>query len=332
MLLKCLRFGLLGATLVITLHVAAATRYWTLTGVQFEDGALATGYFGYDDATNTIANWNIRVSGGRSFLAFTYTPGNSHQARNATGLDLWSYNGEFRTLWVGLPTPLDGSNATVSIAPATGSEASGFFIFAGEFEILETRAIITGSLAFTPLPPPVAIVQVDEFYHSGLRHYFITADTAEKQDLDPVTGVHRGWVRTGESFKAYATGSSASGSRLAPDSVYPGSVIPVCRHYGDPMQDLDSHFYSASAGECEKVNDLFGRDWLFESDNVFQIDRPDTNGACRAGTMPVYRLWNQRKDSNHRYTTSAAIKAQMIAAGYVAEGYGPDGVVMCAVQ
>jgi hypothetical protein len=37
-------------------------------------------------------------------------------------------------------------------------------------------------------------------------------------------------------------------------------------------------------------------------------------------------------DSNHRYTTSAAIKADMLAAGYIAEGYGPDGVVMCAVQ
>jgi hypothetical protein len=53
-------------------------------------------------------------------------------------------------------------------------------------------------------------------------------------------------------------------------------------------------------------------------------------GACPMGTIPVYRLWNQRADSNHRYTTDAAIKAQMIANGYVAEGYGPDSVIMCA--
>jgi hypothetical protein len=44
----------------------------------------------------------------------------------------------------------------------------------------------------------------------------------------------------------------------------------------------------------------------------------------------VYRLWNQRVDSNHRYTTDPAIKAQMIAKGYVAEGYGPDAIMMCA--
>ena len=64
-------------------------------------------------------------------------------------------------------------------------------------------------------------MQVDEFYHPGLRHYFITAEAAEKQLLD--TGVHPGWERTGESFKAYATGSSAN-----------GSINPVCRYYGDP--------------------------------------------------------------------------------------------------
>jgi hypothetical protein len=46
----------------------------------------------------------------------------------------------------------------------------------------------------------------------------------------------------------------------------------------------------------------------------------------------VYRLWNHRVDSNHRYTTDAAIKAQMIAAGSVAEGYGPDAVDMCALS
>jgi plasmid maintenance system antidote protein VapI len=50
------------------------------------------------------------------------------------------------------------------------------------------------------------------------------------------------------------------------------------------------------------------------------------------GTIPLYRLWNQRADAGHRYTISAAIKAQMLAADYLAEGYGPDGVAMCAVQ
>jgi hypothetical protein len=60
---------------------------------------------------------------------------------------------------------------------------------------------------------------------------------------------------------------------------------------------------------------------------------PDTGtGACAGGDVPVYRLWNGRTDSNHRYTTSPAVKATMLAQGYVAEGYGPDQVAMCAAQ
>jgi hypothetical protein len=46
--------------------------------------------------------------------------------------------------------------------------------------------------------------------------------------------------------------------------------------------------------------------------------------------MPVYRTWNQRADSNHRYTAVREIRDGMVARGYVAEGYGPDAVAMCA--
>jgi hypothetical protein len=48
--------------------------------------------------------------------------------------------------------------------------------------------------------------------------------------------------------------------------------------------------------------------------------------------VPVYRLWDNRADTNHRYTTSAAIRDQFIAKGYVAEGYGTPPVAMCAPQ
>ena len=55
-------------------------------------------------------------------------------------------------------------------------------------------------------------------------------------------------------------------------------------------------------------------------------------GACVAGGVPLYRTWNGRADSNHRYTTSMAIREQMIAKGHVPEGYGPNGVAMCVLQ
>ena len=69
-----------------------------------------------------------------------------------------------------------------------------------------------------------------------------------------------------------------------------------------------------------------------ESDNVFQIALPNTStGACPAGTIPVYRVFNNRTDANHRYMTSTTIRAQMEALGWVREGYGPDATFLCAV-
>ena len=340
MLSKYLRTGLLAATLVASLHVAAAPRYWMLTGVDFRTGysGHATGYFSYDDATQTISNWNVQVD--RFFVdilpGFTYVPGNSttsviQPAGAAAPTLLFSAT-------MGVPGPyflvrqlrliplaaLDGSNVTVPLATFSSIE---------EFPSLkppDSRVVTAGSLTLIPEPPAVAVAQVDEFYNAALRHYFITADAAEKQALD--TGVTSGWIRTGESFKAYAKGSNTS-----------GSVNPVCRFYGPPeicsyygygcVVGPDSHFFSADSGECQTVFRGFGGIWQLERDNAFQINLPDkTSGACQVGTTPVYRLWNQRVDSNHRYTTSAAIRTQMLAAGYRAEGYGADGVVMCAVQ
>jgi len=60
---------------------------------------------------------------------------------------------------------------------------------------------------------------------------------------------------------------------------------------------------------------------------------PDaTNGACPAGTAAVYRQWNQRIDSNHRYVADPTLRAAMIERGYLSEGYGVDGVALCAPQ
>ena len=335
MLIACLRVWFLFAIVLASFDVPAAPRFWTLTGVQLEDGAVATGYFSYDDATGTIANWNVRLSGGPGpFIPWTFVPGNSHEWPPAPAFapNLYVYSGIvpyvvpggfwWRSLVITPLLPLDGSSASVSINLLGSHE----FFEDDNFSVGSSRKIIAGSLALTTLPSPVTIVQVDEFYHSGLLHYFITADAAEKQLLD--TRVHPGWERTGESFKAYATGSSAHGS------IADGSINPVCRYYGDPERGLGSHFYSAdSRDECVSVFVKFPSEWLLESDNVFQINLPDmATGGCPAGTIPVYRLWNEQGDSNHRYTTSTAIKAEMLAAGYRSEGYGPDGVVMCAVQ
>lgn len=161
---------------------------------------------------------------------------------------------------------------------------------------------------------------VEEYYNPARDHYFMTADATEILDLH--AGVHTGWTRTGERFLAYATGGSN------------GQANPVCRFYGLPAAGLDSHFYSADTSECLTVSrPPFYPSWVKESDNVFEIPLPNTlTGDCPAGTLPVYRLWNRRADSNHRYVTNPALKQQLVSQGYAAEGYGPDAVALCALE
>jgi hypothetical protein len=165
-----------------------------------------------------------------------------------------------------------------------------------------------------------ATTDVVEYYNAALDHYFITANADEMAKLD--NGTFVGWRRTGQSFKSYPADSSALATDLA---------SAVCRFYGNPAAGLDSHFYSAAKDECDAVRQKFPDAWVYESGDVFQAIVPDkTTGACPEGSAPVYRLWNQRADVNHRYTTDAAIRTQMIGRGYVPEGYGPLGVAMCA--
>jgi uncharacterized repeat protein (TIGR02543 family) len=166
-----------------------------------------------------------------------------------------------------------------------------------------------------------ATVPVVEFYNAALDHYFITANPGEMAKLDD--GTFKGWQRTQQSFKAFPPESWALAAGLA---------RVVCRFYGNPAAGLDSHFYSATKDECDDVKRKFPDSWIFESADVFQAVVPDRlTGECPDGTIPVYRLFNQRADANHRYTTDLAIRAQMIAKGYVPEGYGPLGVALCAL-
>ncbi len=53
-------------------------------------------------------------------------------------------------------------------------------------------------------------------------------------------------------------------------------------------------------------------------------------GVCPAGTTPIYRVFSDRADANHRYMTDRAVRDFMVASGWLAEGDGPDLVVMCA--
>jgi len=164
-----------------------------------------------------------------------------------------------------------------------------------------------------------------EYYDAALDHYFVTAlaDEIDAIDAERVSG----WQRTGERF------SIGGGS-----NTHPGLDRPVCRFYIPPGAG-DSHFYSASAEECAETQARF-LGIVLETIGAFHAALPDpATGACPVFRgygfpvllTPVYRLWNQRIDSNHRYTWRTAIRNEMISRGYLSEGYGPMGVAMCVL-
>jgi len=155
---------------------------------------------------------------------------------------------------------------------------------------------------------------VIEYYYALLGHYFITSFVDDMNALD--SAHFPGWSRTGYTFNA----SNAS-----------DGFVSVCRFYIPPPYG-DSHFFSASSAECTAVASRFPQ-FLLETPNAMKVGLPDPmTGLCPAPTlMPVYRVWNNRLDTNHRYTTDRSVRDAMVALGWIAEGYGPDAVAMCAL-
>ncbi len=181
--------------------------------------------------------------------------------------------------------------------------------------------LVFAALSF-PVPAAIATeatTELVEFYNQSLDHYFITLGPKEIQDLD--AGVHPGWVRTGYRFLVVKNGDSQEGS------------VPVCRFYGRPEAGLDSHFYSAKASECQDVKDKFAYAWQIETEEAFRAFLVDPyTGKCPADTVPVFRLWNQRPDVNHRFTDQLTVFQAMLGLAYKAEGDGNPSqpVAFCA--
>ena len=148
-----------------------------------------------------------------------------------------------------------------------------------------------------------------EWFNTITGHYFFTSGPEEIAIVDR-GGAGPGWVRTGGEFGTYLHADDAPG------------LSPVCRFYG---AGPNSHFYTPNAQECEFVKRP-GSGWAYEG-TAFYIYEAQ-NGACPAGTTPVYRSYNNRaaqNDSNHRFTVDATVFAKSSSFGYV-----PEGVAMCA--
>ena len=209
-----------------------------------------------------------------------------------------------------------GSAAAIEYAALVRSEMNALLTY---FQNDETMAadlaayLATVTPVAPPPPPPPPTSPVVEYFHAGFGHYFVTNIGSEISALD--AGQFAGWVRTGRTFNAYTTGN--------------GTVTPVCRFFTVAFAPKSSHFYTPFATECESLKN--GHDWQFEGEAFF-VDLPDSNGVCPGTHSAVYRLYNNGQNGapNHRYATDPAVRAEMIAKGWVSEGQGPLGVIFCS--
>jgi Repeat of unknown function (DUF5648) len=198
----------------------------------------------------------------------------------------------------------------IAFLPAvTGSTFAGITITSNG--IGSPQTVIVSGVGYAPDGSP-AVSTVIEFYNASLDHYFISTLPMEIADLD-VGNVFLGWVRTGLSFNAYLPATAGAS--------------PVCRFYLPPPYG-DSHFYGRGTLECAQTAQN-NPGFIQETPEAMDMFLP-TEGVCPSNTIPVYRVFDNRPDVNHRYTTDRAVRDQMVAAGWVAEGGGPDLVVMCA--
>lgn len=197
-------------------------------------------------------------------------------------------------------TNLPSYNAATPDTPANPNYAWGY-------------GILDAAAAVRSLQPAGTPLNVIEYYHQQLDHYFITWVAAEIANLD--SGATTGWTRTGQTFKVYSASQAGTSA--------------VCRIYIPPGLG-NGHFFGRDSNECNGTMNK-NPTFILESPTFFYLYPPNL-GNCAAGQVPVYRVFSNRADANHRYTTDRATRDAMVSKGWLAEGDGPDTVVMCAPQ
>ena len=196
------------------------------------------------------------------------------------------------------PLPVDGRHAVAR----DGSAVIADFGMWGTFDI------------------PTTVVR--EFYNPGLDHYFMTNRADEIALL--LSGAIPGWQPTGKALYAV--------SRPLSDA-----YRPVCRYLLERPGGF-SHFFSAWDDECAAL--AAEPTDMLEARAAFYVAVP-SEGAC--GTRgpipgngygviggPVYRLWNGKPETNHRFVTELAERDAMVARGWIPEGQGIYDIAMCA--
>lgn len=181
--------------------------------------------------------------------------------------------------------------------------------------LLDMGLAIASTFPASSVAPP-GTAPVIEYYRADKDHYFMTASADEQAFVDNNLGGT--FQRTGELFYAWLDPALA-----------PPDAVPVCRFYS-PLPLIDSHFYTAFADECNFVISHWPNVWLLESRAAFYVLPADAAGNCGAGTLPVYRFFDNRNDANHRHTIDLSVRRAMLNRKWAPEGIGPNAVAFCA--
>src|SRR5262249_29742062 len=107
-----------------------------------------------------------------------------------------------------------------------------------------------------------------------------------------------------------------------------GGALPTCRFFSVIFAPKSSHFYTPYADECASLK--AGTAWQYEA-IAFYLLLPDANGQCPAGTVILFRLYNNGSGGalTHGFVRDVAAVAAMGAAGGTFEGNGLTGALAC---
>ena len=181
--------------------------------------------------------------------------------------------------------------------------------------LLDASLAIQSTIPGTSAAPP-GTVPVIEYYRSDKDHYFMSADAAEIAFVD--SALQATFQRTGELFYAWIDPLLA-----------PLGAVPVCRFYGSAAALIDSHYFTANATECQFILSHYPGIWTLERAAAFYVLLPDAAGGCAAGTLPVYRFFNNRQDANQRHTIDLSVRRAMLNRAWVPQGVPPNDVIFC---
>ena len=331
---------------------ARARRLLLAVALIGSESAIAQGgyFFDADPAPATIQQGTLRFEGTISVRA-----DRCDRPDAALELDVWVFNGDFwpgvtnvqgySILTVQLPTPaLTATGACVSTFSSStlypianfqlGANYIVYFLRVKPSATCDSQPLdcyesffrggyYTGQVPFPnppyrnqpALPAYHATATAVEYHHADFDHYFLTASASEIELID--TGFFHGWTRTGQSFGVRANGWSTVREAM-------------CRFFSTAFAPKSSHFFTTNPSECETVQR--NPDWVYETVAGYLV-LPNNAGACPLEGTPVYRLYNTGMGGapNHRYTTSIVIRADMIAKGWISEGWGDLGVIGCAL-